>query len=90
LFGTRRDEIVAGVDIVVDTIAGLLEASGGEHIAEQEVSKQELRAVVGQGGERVVAGEAEVGEERRPVWIASVQSLYKICLVTSNAYILNC
>jgi hypothetical protein len=67
LLGTRRDKIVTGVDVVVDAIAGLLEAGGGEHIAEQEVAKQELGAVVGQGGERVVAGEAEVGEERRPI-----------------------
>lgn len=39
LFGTGRDEIVAGVDVVVDAVAGLLEAGGGEHIAEQEVSE---------------------------------------------------
>jgi hypothetical protein len=39
LLGARGDKIVTGVDVVVDAIAGLLEASGGEHIAEQEVSE---------------------------------------------------
>jgi hypothetical protein len=87
LFGTRRNEIVAGVDVVVDAIAGLLEASGGEHIAEQEVSKEEMRAVVRQGGERVVGGKAEVGEEGRPVRIASVLLRYRVCLDTTASYI---
>jgi hypothetical protein len=78
LFGTRRDEIVAGVDVVVDAIAGLLEAGGGEHIAEQEVGEEELGAVVGQGCQRVVGGEAEVGEERRPVRIGLVFGLLEL------------
>ena len=56
LFGARRLEIVAGVDVVVDAIAGLLEAGGGEHVAEQEVSEEKMGAVVRQGGERVVGG----------------------------------
>lgn len=88
LFGTRRNEIVAGVDVVVDAIAGLLEASGGEHIAEQEVAEEEMGAVVRQGGERVVGGEAEVGKEGRPVRIASVCVSYGICLDTTATYIL--
>lgn len=56
LFGARRLEIVAGVDVVVDAIAVLLETGGGEHVAEQEVSEEEMGAVVRQGGERVVGG----------------------------------
>jgi hypothetical protein len=78
LFGTRGDEIVARVDVVVDAIAGLLEAGGGEHIAEQEVGEEELGAVVGQGCQRVVGGEAEVGEERRPVRIGLVFGLLEL------------
>lgn len=88
MFGARRLEIVARVDIVVDAIAVLLEAGGGEHVAEQEVSKEEMGAVVGQWGERVVGGEAEVGKEGRPIRIASVRSCYGSRLDTTATYIL--
>lgn len=89
MFGARRLEVVAGVDIVVDAIAGLLETGGGEHVAEQEVSKEEMRAVVRQGGERVVGGEAKVGKERRPVRIASVNWFRGSYLNSTAVYILN-
>ena len=87
LFGARRLEIVAGVDVVVDAIAVLLETGGGEHVAEQKVSKEEMGTVVRQGGERVVGGEAEVGKEGSPVCFASVRLFHDEHLSTTVAYI---
>ena len=88
MFGARGLEIVARVDVVVDAIAGLLETGGGEHVAEQEVSEEEVGTVVRQGVERVVGGEAKVGEERRPVQIASVNFFRSSHLNSTAVYIL--
>ena len=66
MLGTGRFEVVAGVYVVVATVRGLLEARGGDDVGEEEVSKQEVWPIVGEGGEGVVGCEAEVGKEGRP------------------------
>ena len=66
MFGAGRFEVVAGVYVIVATVRGLLEARGGDDVGEEEVSKQEVWPIVGEGGEGVVGCEAEVGEEGCP------------------------